>query len=104
VFALDKLNASDIGECINVGTGIDHTIREIAEIVMRVVGYTGRIACDTDKPDGTPRKVLDVSALRDLGWSAQIPLEEGIADAYRDFLDRHGDQDKTANQNLSPTP
>ena len=94
VFALDKLNASDIGECINVGTGIDHTIREIAEIVMRVVGYTGRIAYDTDKPDGTPRKVLDVSALRDLGWSAQIPLEKGIADAYRDFLDRHGDQDK----------
>lgn len=96
VFALDKLNASDIGECINVGTGIDHTIREIAEIVMRVVGYTGSIAYDTSKPDGTPRKVLDVSALRDLGWSAQIPLEAGIADTYRDFLDRHGDQDKKA--------
>ncbi len=96
VFALERLNASDIGECINVGTGVDLTIREIAETAMEAVGYQGRIVFDTSKPDGTPRKVLDVSALRDLGWSAQIPLEAGIADTYRDFLDRHGDQDKKA--------
>jgi len=88
VFALEQLNATDVGECLNVGTGIDLTIREIAETVMRVVGFEGRITFDTSKPDGTPRKVLDVSALHALGWKAQIPLEQGIADAYRDFLAR----------------
>ena len=89
VFALERLNASDIGECINVGTGIDLTIREIAETVMEAVGYRGRIVFDTSKPDGTPRKVLDVSALRRLGWSARIALVEGLPSAYQDFLARY---------------
>ena len=97
VFALEQLNAADVGECLNVGTGIDLTIREIAETVMRVVGFEGQIAFDTSKPDGTPRKVLDVSALHALGWKAQIPLEQGIADAYRDFLARFA-PDKAHNQ------
>ncbi len=95
VFALQRLNASDIGECINVGTGIDLTIREIAETVMEAVGYKGRIVFDTRKPDGTPRKVLDVSAMSRLGWSARIPLQEGIASAYQDFLARYAKQDTT---------
>lgn len=87
-FALKQLDAQDVGECINVGVGADLTIREIAEIVMRTVGYDGRIVFDTSKPDGTPRKLLDVSALKRLGWSAQIPLAQGVADAYQDFLAR----------------
>ena len=96
VFALERLNASDIGECINVGTGIDLTIREIAETVMDAVGYQGRIVFDTRKPDGTPRKVLDVSALRRLGWHARIALQDGIPSAYQDFLARYAKPDTTA--------
>jgi GDP-L-fucose synthase len=93
VFALERLNAGDIGECINVGTGIDLTIRELAETVCAVVGFTGRLVFDTTKPDGTPRKVLDVSAMQRLGWTAQIPLDRGIRDAYDDFLTRYAVRD-----------
>jgi GDP-L-fucose synthase len=93
VFALERLNAGDIGECINVGTGIDLTIRELAEAVCAVVGFTGRLVFDTTKPDGTPRKVLDVSAMQRLGWTAQIPLDRGIRDAYDDFLTRYAVRD-----------
>ena len=70
----------------NVGTGIDMTIRELAETVMEVVGFSGRIEFDTSKPDGTPRKVLDVSRMEKLGWKARVSLKEGIARAYQDFL------------------
>lgn len=63
---------------VNVGTGNDVTIRELASLVAAAVGYTGQIAWDTTKPDGTPRKLLDVSKLADAGWSASIGLEEGI--------------------------
>ncbi|MCF8176871.1 MAG: GDP-L-fucose synthase [Sulfuritalea sp.] len=73
----------------NIGTGEDVTIRELAETVMEVVGFGGRIAFDSTKPDGTPRKLLDVSRMRDVGWQARTPLREGIAQAYRDFLARH---------------
>lgn len=90
LFALQRLDARDIGECINVGIGTDLSIREIAEIVMRGIGYQGRIVFDTQKPDGTPRKLLDVSALRRLGWSARIELASGIVSAYDDFLARFG--------------
>ncbi len=88
LFALQHLDASDIGECVNVGVGTDLSIREIAEAVMGVVGYAGRIVFDASKPDGTPRKLLDVSVLKHLGWSARIPLAEGIHSAYHDFLTR----------------
>ncbi|BBX38714.1 GDP-L-fucose synthase family protein [Mycobacterium simiae] len=63
---------------INVGTGIDHTIREIAEMVATAVGYTGETHWDRTKPDGTPQKLLDISALREVGWTAKLPLQEGI--------------------------
>ncbi|ORJ58176.1 GDP-L-fucose synthase family protein [Mycobacterium simiae] len=63
---------------VNVGTGIDHTIREIAEMVATAVGYTGETHWDRTKPDGTPQKLLDVSALREVGWTAKLPLREGI--------------------------
>ena len=74
----------------NIGTGTDVTIRELAETVMSVVGFAGRIVFDATKPDGTPRKLLDVSRLRDIGWQARTSLREGIALAYRDFMAKHG--------------
>jgi GDP-L-fucose synthase len=70
------------GPLINIGTGIDVTIRELAKTVMDVVGFQGRITFDTSKPDGTPRKLLDVSRLASLGWRASTPLREGIRRAY----------------------
>lgn len=70
------------GPLLNVGTGSDVTIRELAETVMRIVGFEGRIVFDSSKPDGTPRKLLDVSRLAALGWQAQTQLEDGILKAY----------------------
>lgn len=71
---------------INVGCGQDISIRELAETVARVIGYSGRIAFDAGKPDGTPRKLMDSSRLNALGWQARVGLEEGLALAYQDFL------------------
>jgi len=87
VFLMERGVADGI---YNVGVGEDVTIRELAETVMSVTGFTGRIVFDASKPDGTPRKLLDVGRLRDLGWQARIPLREGIALAYRDFVGRYG--------------
>lgn len=70
------------GPLVNIGCGQDLSIRELAETVMDVVGFKGRIVFDTSKPDGTPRKLLDVSRLHALGWRARIPLRDGIAQAY----------------------
>jgi GDP-L-fucose synthase len=63
---------------VNVGTGVDHTIREIADMVADAVGYDGETSWDTTKPDGTPRKLLDISVLREAGWEPEISLREGI--------------------------
>lgn len=76
----------DSPETINVGTGVDLTIRDLAELVADVVGWHGEIGQDTSKPDGTPRKLLDVSRLNDLGWTARTPLREGIAATYAWFV------------------
>ncbi|WP_235789842.1 GDP-L-fucose synthase [Ruegeria pomeroyi] len=73
---------------INVGTGTDVTIRDLAETVARVTGFTGQLRFDATKPDGTPRKLMDVSRLARLGWRASTPLEEGIRGTYRWFLDQ----------------
>lgn len=70
----------------NVGTGEDVTIRELAETVMSVVGFKGKIVFDSDKPDGTPRKLLNVERMRKLGWQARVSLSDGVARAYADFL------------------
>ena len=70
---------------INVGTGEDVTIRELAETIRSAVGFQGRIAFDTSRPDGTPRKLMDVSKLRSLGWQARMGLREGIAETYRHY-------------------
>jgi len=78
------------GPLVNIGTGEDVTIRELAQTVMDVVGFQGRIVFDASKPDGTPRKLLDVGRLHALGWKHRVGLREGIALAYQDFLDRFG--------------
>ena len=75
---------------VNVGTGVDCTIRELAETVARVTGFQGRLSFDATKPDGTPRKLMDVSRLAALGWKATIGLEEGLRDAYRWFIENQG--------------
>jgi GDP-L-fucose synthase len=74
---------------INVGTGRDCTIRELAETIARVTAFSGRIAFDTSKPDGAPRKLMDVARLTGLGWQATIGLEDGLRDAYAWFLQHH---------------
>ena len=74
---------------VNIGTGEDLTIRELTEMVRSAVGYAGRIAWDSTKPDGMPRKLLDVSRLHELGWRHKIGLEQGIRLAYSDFLSMH---------------
>jgi GDP-L-fucose synthase len=75
---------------LNVGTGTDCTIRELAEKIARVTGFTGKLVWDTTKPDGAPRKLMDVSRLAALGWRAGIGLEEGLRDAYGWFLQNQG--------------
>ena len=73
-------------ELVNIGTGVDVTIKELAETVKEIVGFTGTIQWDPTRPDGTPRKLMDVSKLHSLGWKHKIELKEGISLAYQDFL------------------
>jgi len=75
---------------INVGTGQDCAIRELAQTVARVTGFTGKLTFDASKPDGTPRKLMDVSRLARLGWQASIGLEDGLRDAYAWFVAHQG--------------
>jgi len=84
------LGREDFSDMVNVGVGSDLTIRALAERIADVVGYRGEIRFDTSMPDGTPRKLLDVSRLRSLGWRPRIDLREGIADTYRWFLEHQG--------------
>jgi GDP-L-fucose synthase len=92
------LHADDLGEAcvylmqnynsqqhVNVGTGVDLTIKDLALLIKKIVGYTGEIKHDLSKPDGTPRKLMDVSLLHSLGWKHKIDLEEGIRAVYNDF-------------------
>ena len=84
----DRLVAPTVCPIINVGTGEDGTIRELAESVAEVVGYKGKFVQDTSKPDGTMRKLLDVGKLNALGWKAHTRLDDGIAQAYADYFER----------------
>ncbi|RUA14310.1 MAG: GDP-L-fucose synthase [Flavobacteriia bacterium] len=94
VMSLDKAfydeNTEPMLSHINVGTGVDCTIRELAETIAHVVGFQGELVFDLAKPDGSPRKLMDVSRLRALGWEASISLEDGLHDAYQWFLDNQG--------------
>lgn len=73
-------------EIINIGVGKDLTIKEVARLIAMAVGFSGRLTFDTTKPDGTPQKLLDVTRLRQLGWEARMPLEEGLRQTYAWFL------------------
>lgn len=84
--AVYLMNNYDGSEIVNVGTGEDVTIKELAELIRDTVGYTGELDWDTTKPDGTPRKLLDVSRLHSLGWKHKIPLPEGVKDTYNWYL------------------
>ena len=83
-----KFNDHSSSMCshINVGSGIDFTIKELAEAIQKVVGYTGKINFDSNKPDGNPRKFLDSKRINDLGFEAKISLKEGLIETYKDFL------------------
>jgi len=83
-FLMQKYNERDF---VNVGTGEDLTINELATLIKKVVGYDGKIEHDTSKPDGTPRKLMDVGRLSAMGWKAKISLEEGIRKVYQQFLE-----------------
>ncbi len=80
------LERYDSPEIVNVGVGEDVTIRELAELMCEVIGYEGRLVFDETKPDGTPRKLLDVSRITALGWRAEIPLRDGIRQTYQWYL------------------
>ncbi|WP_262148678.1 GDP-L-fucose synthase family protein [Chryseobacterium foetidum] len=84
IFALENVLPEHL---YNVGTGVDLTIRELAEMIQKVVGHTGDIVWDSEKPDGTPRKLMDVSKMHDLGWKHQVDLEQGITKTYQWFLE-----------------
>jgi GDP-L-fucose synthase len=88
VFLMEKCDAEEVGEFVNIGTGIDQTIAELAHVVAEAVGFKGRLVFDTSKPDGTPQKLLDVSRLAGLGWRAKTDLKDGLVSAYREFLSR----------------
>ena len=81
----------DEAQWLNIGVGTDISIAELAALVARVVGYAGALQFDTTKPDGTPRKLLDVGRLKALGWSARTPLEAGIRSTYAWYLDHQGE-------------
>jgi len=85
-FLMDSYNEPTL---INIGTGVDLTIKDLALLIKKTVGYEGNLVFDSTKPDGTPRKLMDVSKLHNLGWKHQIDLEEGIKLAYEDFLEKH---------------
>ncbi len=82
IFLMDKYDFAEIGEFVNIGTGVDMHIKDLANLVKKIVGFKGEIVWDTTKPDGTPRKLLDVSRIKALGWKPEIGLEEGIRMVY----------------------
>jgi GDP-L-fucose synthase len=80
------MNSYSGDETVNIGTGKEITIGELAELIKKITGFKGNIVYDSSKPDGTPRKLLDVSKLTNLGWTYKTEIEEGLASAYKDFL------------------
>ncbi|NMB81999.1 MAG: NAD-dependent epimerase/dehydratase family protein, partial [Ignavibacteria bacterium] len=92
-FLLNRIDAKDIYDFgithLNIGTGKDLTIKELAELIKEIVGYKGEIIYDTTKPDGTPRKLMDVTRINVVGWKYKTSLEKGIEKAYKWFLENH---------------
>ena len=89
VFLMENKDAKDIGEFINIGSGYDMPIAEIANLVKETVGFEGKLVYDTSKPDGTMLKLMDVSRINALGWSAKTSLKDGLKIAYEDFKNKH---------------
>lgn len=89
IYLMENKDAKDIGKFINIGSGKEVTIKELAELIKKVVGFTGEIKLDSSKPDGTMRKLLDVSKINALGWKYKTELEDGLKIAYEDFLKNH---------------
>lgn len=92
VFIMENLNYKDIGECINIGSGVEIKIKDLAQLIKKIVGFDGKILYDRTKPDGTPRKTLDISKIRTLGWKPKTGLETGIKEYYDFYLERAGQQ------------
>ena len=92
IFLMEKqIGGASVPPLINIGCGQDQSISELAQIVMKVVGFQGSIIYDASKPDGTPRKLLDVSLTKKIGWHANTSLEGGIRRSYNDFLQSYAD-------------
>ena len=85
-FLMENYNEPGI---VNIGTGTDVSIAALAHIIQKITGYTGELVFDTSKPDGTMRKLLDVSKINGLGWHASIDIEEGISKTYKDFVEHY---------------
>jgi len=90
IFLMERFSARDIGEFVNIGTGRDLTIGELADTVKSIVGFKGEVIWDATKPDGTPRKLLDISRMTALGWKAKTGLEEGISKVYAWYRENAG--------------
>ena len=88
IFLMGRYNYKEVGEFVNVGTGEDIRIKELASLIQKIVKYEGELKYDLSKPDGTPRKLLDVSRLKLLGWQSKTSLEEGIRNTYDWYLSR----------------
>ena len=89
VYLMENYDAGDIGEFVNIGLSKDVTIRELAELIGEIVGYSGEIMYDITKPDGTPQKLLDINRLHGLGWEARISLRDGIKQAYEWYISKN---------------
>ena len=86
VFLMENCTAAELGSHVNIGTGTDVTIHELAELICETVGFEGELLFDASKPDGTPRKLLDVSLMTSLGWTASTSLRDGLSNAYEWYL------------------
>lgn len=86
LYLMENKNAKEIGKFINIGSGKEISIKDLAELIKKIVGFKGNIVLDSSKPDGTMRKLLDVSKINNLGWRYKTELEEGLTIAYNDFL------------------
>ena len=89
IHLMERHRAADLGEFVNIGAGREISIRELAMLIAEIAGYRGRLAYDTSKPDGTPRKLLDSSRLTALGWNARIALREGITAVFAEYAAAH---------------
>jgi GDP-L-fucose synthase len=89
VHIVEKYSNTDLGELINIGVGTDISIKDLSILIAKIVGYEGELSFDSSKPDGTPRKLLDISRLKNIGWTPRHDLLQGITKTYEDFLGRY---------------